>query len=143
MGKSKALLCRCGTSERGFDDLPPPSALQPSAFGSDVSSSAAEKAAQALTLLRKTLPPQPKGEMREIDSNWKSAELKRGDRVGVAFKCHRNGGARLRILVNGDVKASHEFIDAPPARAMGYLTPVLRLAGTGKSAKILPGLTPP
>jgi len=139
-GRGKALICRAAAPET---DVPPPSALQPAAFGSDVSSSAAQKSAEALVKLRAAMPPKPKGEVRELDSTWNSDSLRPPDRVGVLFKCHRDGGARMRVLVNGNVQCSHEFIEAPPAEAMGFLTPVIRLAGTGKSVKLLPGLTPP
>lgn len=141
-GHGKALMCRAAAPDRGYDDLPPPSALQPAAFGSDVSSTAAQKAAEALQMLRKALPPKPRGEMREVEAAWKSDSLRPSNRVGVCFKCHRDGGARLRVLVNGTVQCTHEFFEAPPAEAMGFLTPVVRLAGTGKSVKLLPGLTP-
>lgn len=89
------------------------------------------------------MPPKQRGEMREVESVWRSETLRMGDRVGVLFRCSRNGGARLRITVNGDIIATHNFLDAPPSEAIGFLTPVIRLAGTGKAAKILPGLSPP
>lgn len=144
-GASKALICRAAAPDRGFDDLPlpAPSSVQPAAFGSDVSSSAAQKAAQALMMLRAAMPPKPKGEVRELDGTWNSGALRPPDKIGVLFKCHRDGGARMRVLLNGAVVCSHEFIEAPPAEAMGFLTPVVRLAGTGKSVKLLPGLSPP
>jgi len=142
-GHAKALICRAGIADRGYDDLPPPSALQPAAFGSDVSSSAAQQAAQALQMLRVAMPPKPKGEVKELDCTWNSEALRPTDKIGVLFKCHRDGGARLRVLLNGVVQLSHEFMEAPPAEAMGFLTPIVRLAGTGKSVKLLPGLSPP
>lgn len=142
-GNGKALICRAGTPDRGFDDLPPPNMLSPSAFGSDITSSAQQKAAEAVKILRAAMPPRPKGEVREVDSGWCSDDVRMSDRVGVLFKCHREGGARMRVSVNGEIRVSHEFIDAPMAEAVGFLTPILRLAGTGKSVKLLPGLTPP
>ena len=45
--------------------------------------------------------------------------------------------------MNGSVVATHHFTEAPPAEAVGFLTPVIRLAGTGKAAKLMPGLSPP
>jgi len=140
-GHGKALICRAAAV--ATDDLAPPSALQPAAFGSDVTSSAAKKAAEALAMLRAAMPPKPKGEVRELDGTWSSDNLRPPDKVGILFKCHRDGGARLRVLVNGKIECSHEFIEAPPAEAMGFLTPVVRLAGSGKSVKLLPGLSPP
>merc|ERR1719436_2215462 len=102
-----------------------------------------EPRAEAIQRLHAALPPRPKGEVREVESSWSSQALQKGDRVGVLFKCHRAGGVRLRIAVNGNVVATHEFIDAPSAEAVGLLTPVVRLAGSTKSAKLLPGLHPP
>lgn len=142
-GPGKALIYRAATQDRGYDDAPPPSALQPAAFGSDIESSAAEKAARAIRMLREAMPPKPKGEVREYDCVWRSDKLRMMDRVGVLFKCHRDGGARLRVLVNQKKVCDHEFIEAPKAEAMGLLTPVVRLAGTGKTIQLLPGLTPP
>jgi hypothetical protein len=141
-GSGKALICRA-SSDKSTDDLPPPSALQPAAFASDSASSATQKSAEAIKKLRQALPAKAKGEVRECDGSWNSDALRPPDRIGILFKCHRDGGARLRVLVNGKVQCSHEFIDAPPAEAMGFVTPVLRLAGSGKSAKLLPGLSPP
>eukprot|EP00434_Breviolum_minutum_P025550 symbB.v1.2.022576.t1/scaffold1978.1/size96278/5 len=69
--------------------------------------------------------------------------LRMGDRVGVLFRCNREGGALMRISVNGGMVATHHFAEAPPAEAVGFLTPVIRLAGTGKAAKLMPGLSPP
>jgi len=143
-GTSKALTCRRGTADRGLDDdLPPPSTVAPAAFGADTSDQAAAAAAKALSLLRAALPPRPKGEIREVEAPWRSDELRMGNRVGVLFRLHRDGGAFIRVSVNGDVKVTHEFVDAPPAEAVGLLTPVVRLAGTGKCVRLLPGLSPP
>mmetsp|Transcript_99160 Transcript_99160/g.175783 ORF Transcript_99160/g.175783 Transcript_99160/m.175783 type:complete len:578 (-) Transcript_99160:88-1821(-) len=143
-GAGKALICRAGLPDRTAEELPPPSMLAPSAFGSDIQSSAQQKAEQAVKLLRAAMPPRPKGEVLQVDGAWDSSgELRMSDRVGILFKCHRDGGARMRISINGELKASHEFIDAPPAEAVGFLTPIVRLAGSGKSVKLLPGLTPP
>lgn len=142
-GHEKALICRAAAPDAGGEILKPLSSLQPAAFGSDISSSAAQKAAEALKMLRAAMPPKPKGEVRQLNCTWNSESLRPPDRVGVLFKCHREGGARIRVLVNGTVKCSHEFSEAPPAEAMGFLTPIVRLAGTGKSVKLLPGLTPP
>lgn len=141
-GHEKALVCRAGVSENG-EDLPPLSALQPAAFGSDLSTSAAQKAAEAQRMLRAAMPPKPKGEVRQLSGTWNSESLVPPDRIGILLKFHRDGGARLRVLVNGNVKCSHEFTEAPPAEAMGFLTPIVRLAGTGKSVKLHPGLSPP
>jgi hypothetical protein len=136
-GPSKALICRAG-------DIPDadPGAL-PATYAPDASEAAYKHAKEAIKLLRAALPPRPKGEVQEADSNFASEKLRMGDRIAVLFRVHRDGGARMRIGVNGDIVATKEFINAPPAEAVGFLTPVVRLAGTGKSAKLLPGLTPP
>lgn len=136
-GASKALVCRAGT----LPDADP--AALPATYAPEASEAAAAHAKEAVKLLRAALPPRTKGEVREVDSMWHAETLRMGDRIGVLFRCHRGGGARMRVTVNGDIKATHEFIDAPPAEAVGFLTPVMRLAGTGKSAKLMPGLTPP
>lgn len=138
-GPAKALICRAGTDGLGDPD---PSEL-PDTFAVGVHSTTLESAAEAAQLLRESLKPKPKGEVRSVESSWDNQGLVMADRIGVLFKLHRDGGARLRVSVNGVVKCNHEFIDAPPAAAVGFLTPVVRLAGSGKSIKLLPGLTPP
>lgn len=137
-GPSRALICRAGSA--GMEDSDP--GRLPDTFAPGLSEAISD-AAEAAKMLRVALPPRPRGDWREIESTWNADTLRMGDRIGVLFRCHRDGGARLRILVNGEVKVTHEFIDAPPAEAVGFLTPVLRLAGTGKSVKLLPGLIPP
>lgn len=139
-GHSKALICRAGSGAAAVSE---DYSRIPDTFGVDVSESARKAAVSALKLLRAAMPPKQRGEMREVESVWRSETLRMGDRVGVLFRCSRNGGARLRITVNGDIIATHNFLDAPPSEAIGFLTPVIRLAGTGKAAKILPGLSPP
>jgi len=136
-GPGKALICRAGYAGGQEPGSMPASWAQ--AAGSDASATAE----RAMELLRAALPPRPKGEMREVRSMWQSQKLTKGDKVGVLFRCNREGGARMKISLNGDVVATHEFMEAPPAEAVGFLTPVMRFAGTGKSAKLLPGLTPP
>lgn len=137
-GHGKALICRASANEIEEGDSKLPATFAPGA-----SPGAIEAAEEALRLLRQALPPRPKGEVREVESVWNSEGLRMGDRIGVLFRCHRDGGARLRVTVNSAVVATHEFIDAPPAQAVGFLTPIIRLAGTGKSVKILPGIVPP
>jgi hypothetical protein len=146
-GSGKAVITRAGPYQRGDGDdgLKPLTSIQPAAFGSDISQDSAKKASEALQMLRVAMKPGPKGTFGEFTANWNSENLRICDRVGVLFKCHRNGGARMRVLVNGEVQCTHEFsVDAaPPAEAVGFLTPVLRLAGTGKAAKLIPGVSPP
>lgn len=137
-GHSKALICRAGMAHETID-----AEKLPDTFAS-VSDDRGKRAAKdALNALRQALPPRKKGEVREVESVWKADELRMGDRVGVLFRCNRDGGARLRITVNGDIRATHNFLEAPPAEAVQFLTPVIRLAGTGKAAKLMPGLAPP
>jgi hypothetical protein len=145
-GAGKALITRASPYERADgEEIKPLSSIQPAAFGSDITENSAKKAQEALQMLRVAMKPGPKGTWGEYSAQWGSGNLRISDRVGVLFKCHRNGGARMRVLVNGEVKCSHEFsVDvAPPADAIGFLTPVLRLAGTGKGAKLIPGVSPP
>merc|ERR1712086_1188245 len=49
-GAGKALICRAATTA-GYEESPPPSAPQPADFGSDITASAAKKAADALQML--------------------------------------------------------------------------------------------
>lgn len=143
-GAAKALVCRASTAgnlkeggAQGEDELPDTFKYFMAQGGYD------EQVRAACSMMRVALPPRQTGTFREVSSSWNTQELHVGDRIGVLFRCHRDGGARLRISVNGDVRSSHEFVDAPAAEAIGFLTPVIRLAGTAKSAKILPGLCPP
>jgi hypothetical protein len=145
-GSGKAVITRASPYQRADgDDLKPLTSIQPAAFGSDISQDSAKKASEALQMLRVAMKPGPRGTFGEFTAQWSSENLRICDRVGVLFKCHRNGGARMRVLVNGEVQCTHEFsVDsAPPADAVGFLTPVLRLAGTGKAAKLIPGVSPP
>jgi len=146
-GAGKAVITRAGPYERadGSDDLKPLASIQPAAFGSDISQDSAKKSSEALQMLRVAMKPGPKGTFGEFSAQWNSENLRTCDRVGVLFKCYRNGGARMRVLVNGEVQCTHEFSvnAAPPAEAIGFLTPVLRLAGTSKAAKLIPGVSPP
>lgn len=136
-GNSKALICRAGSGHMtDMDKLP-----DTFAPGADERSLNAAK--EAVKALRAALPRRVAGEVKEVESVWKSEGLRMGDRVGVLFRCNRDGGARMRVTVNGDIIATHNFLEAPPAEAVGFLTPVVRLAGTGKAAKLLPGLAPP
>lgn len=137
-GHSKALICRAGMAHETLD-----AEKIPDTFAHAADDRAKRAAKDALCALRQALPPRKKGEVREVESVWKADELRMGDRVGVLFRCNRDGGARLRITVNGDVRATHNFLEAPPADAVQFLTPVIRLAGTGKSAKLMPGVAPP
>merc|ERR1712232_10645 len=130
-GNNKALICRAGKGEGDFPEVP-------ATFSYGVESGDTEEEIRAaVELLRAALPPRTKGEVREIPAGWTSQNLRMGDRIGVLIRFHRDGGARLRVSVNGNVCYSHEFVDAPPADAVGFLTPIVRLAGTGKSAKLL------
>lgn len=64
-----------------------------------------------------------------------------GRRVGGRW-C-RVGLARLRVSVNGSIVLTQEFMDAPTAEAVGFFTPIVRLAGSGKAVRLCPGVTPP
>lgn len=136
-GPGKALICRRST-EVAEDDLADIQQI-PGTFAV----SGAEVPQDAVQLLRRSLPPRPKGEVRAVEGGWTSEDLRMGQKLGILFACNRDGGARLRISVEGEVAYTHEFIDAPPAEAVGFLTPVIRMAGTGKSVRILPGMQPP
>jgi hypothetical protein len=137
-GDSKALVCRAGIDGTDFDPHAIPDTFQPGG----VPTGAVDAAADAMSILRHALPPKPKGEVRSISSQWQSQALQMGDRVGVLLRLLRDGGAKMKISVNGQIKGEHHFDDAPPAMAIGFLTPVIRLAGTGKGAKIHAGLVP-
>eukprot|EP00927_Polykrikos_kofoidii_P046205 TRINITY_DN40411_c0_g1_i1.p1 TRINITY_DN40411_c0_g1~~TRINITY_DN40411_c0_g1_i1.p1 ORF type:complete len:582 (-),score=135.40 TRINITY_DN40411_c0_g1_i1:222-1967(-) len=142
-GYKKALVCRAGCEHMGTideEDLPIPATFT---AGNPSATSIGEVSKQALKMLRASMPPKMKGEVREAGSYWSSTDLRMGDRVGVLFRCNREGGAKLKVSVNGVTRASHDFVEAPPAEAIGFLTPVVRLAGTAKACKILPGLGPP
>eukprot|EP00928_Gymnodinium_smaydae_P052946 TRINITY_DN37062_c1_g1_i1.p1 TRINITY_DN37062_c1_g1~~TRINITY_DN37062_c1_g1_i1.p1 ORF type:complete len:629 (+),score=153.88 TRINITY_DN37062_c1_g1_i1:98-1888(+) len=102
-----------------------------------------EYTVDACKMLRSCFPARAKGEVKEVVGFWSSEDLTVCDRIGVLFRCNRGGGAVMRISVNGTIMAEHKFMDAPPAEAIGFLTPALRIAGTGKSVKIMPGLSPP
>mmetsp|Transcript_51288 Transcript_51288/g.130398 ORF Transcript_51288/g.130398 Transcript_51288/m.130398 type:complete len:574 (+) Transcript_51288:89-1810(+) len=140
-GNSKAMVCRSGTPA----DLPIDPDKVPETFapGASDGTGITENIHEAIALLRTALPPRLKGEMREFGSQWSSQHLKKGDRIGVLWRCNRDAGARMRVSVNGDIVVTQQFSDAPTAQAVGFFTPVVRLAGSGKSVRILPGLTPP
>jgi len=138
-GNCKALVCRAGTPP----DMPVDPNRVPGTFASGISDGTTGDIQEAMALLRKALPPRPKGEMRDFGSSWDSQNLRPGDRIGVLFRCNRDAGARLRVSVNGTVVATQDFQDAPTAEAVGLFTPVIRIAGSAKSVKILPGLQPP
>jgi len=139
-GASKALVCRAGTPP----DLPVDPDKIPETFAPGASDgSALGNVHEAIGLLRKALPPRLKGEMREFGSMWNSQVLRRGDRIGVLWRCNRDMGARMRVSVNGVIVLTQEFADAPTSECVGFFTPVVRLAGSGKAVKILPGLSPP
>lgn len=144
-GNGKALIVRAGPggstkeSETGDTEELPDTFKYFLADGS-----ASDKMVRtAHSMLKTALPPRAKGECRDVLSSWSSQDLRMGDRIGVLFRCHRHGGGRLRVSINGDIRANHEFADAPTAEAVGFLTPVVRLAGTAKSARIIPGIVPP
>ncbi|CAE8659986.1 unnamed protein product, partial [Polarella glacialis] len=142
-GNSKALICRAGSGKAAEEGDTSYLEHVPDTFAQGASEGAKMAVSQAVRMLRYAMPPKVKGEIRELESAWKSDSLKKGDRIGILFKCQREGGARIRITVNGDLRATHNFMEAPPAEAIGLLTPVVRLAGSGKAAKLLPGLSPP
>jgi len=140
-GHAKALVCRAGTG--GGVAIVADGALPATWAQAAKDPATKESAAKAVQMLRNALPMRAKGECRELRSMWASHKLHTGDKIGVLFRFNREGGARMKITVNGDLTATHDFAEAPPADAVGYLTPVVRLAGTGKSARLLPGLHPP
>jgi len=138
-GNRKAMTLRASSGPEAADDKLPDT-FAPTADERDM-----RDARRALKLLRSALPPVAKGKAEEVElrDSWSSEGLRMGDRVGVLFRCNREGGALMRISVNGGMVATHHFAEAPPAEAVGFLTPVIRLAGTGKAAKLMPGLSPP
>jgi len=140
-GSSKALICRA--SQFVKPDAKPTDIDLPDTFGVGVAPGEESTVADAVKMLRLAMPPKTRGETRDVSSTWPAQDLRLKDRVGILFRCNRDGGATMKIAVNGIITAEHNFRDAPPAEAVGFLTPVMRLAGTGKSAKIFPGLQPP
>merc|ERR1712039_749052 len=79
---------------------------------------------------------QSKGDVREVPGSWDSGSVKLGDRVGVLFRCNYDGGAIMRVTVNDNVMAKHTFLEAPPADAVCFFTPVARLAGIAKALRL-------
>mmetsp|Transcript_85578 Transcript_85578/g.242652 ORF Transcript_85578/g.242652 Transcript_85578/m.242652 type:complete len:585 (-) Transcript_85578:245-1999(-) len=140
-GPVKALICRAGSA--GTDEPDPDKLPATWAPGAEATETAAESVRDNVEMLRVALPRRMRGEIRSVDSCWESESLTLGDRVGLLFRCKPEGGARLRVAVNGIVVAQHDFVDAPPADAIGFLTPLVRLSGTGKSVKLLRGMHPP
>lgn len=140
-GPMKALVCRAGSEHLPAvdeDSLP-----IPATFTGGLGSDSIDVSMKAVKMLRAAMPPKMKGDVREVGSAWSTQELRMGDRIGVLFRCNREGGAKLKVSVNGVPRASHDFIEAPPAEAIGFVTPVVRMAGSTKACKILPGLGPP
>eukprot|EP00929_Paragymnodinium_shiwhaense_P047441 TRINITY_DN24065_c0_g1_i1.p1 TRINITY_DN24065_c0_g1~~TRINITY_DN24065_c0_g1_i1.p1 ORF type:complete len:584 (+),score=207.80 TRINITY_DN24065_c0_g1_i1:170-1921(+) len=140
-GNAKALVTRQGTPE-GMEDQIPQTYLGGQPGDSEEAKRRLKDAKACLQLLRAAMPIVKVGQVRELGSFWQSGSLRMGDRIGVLFRCNRDGGARMRIAINGIKRAEHDFLDAPPAEAIGFLTPVIRLAGSTKAAKLLPGLAP-
>lgn len=139
-GSGKALTLRASCAAEPIDAEKLPDTFAPTSDERSL-----RDARKALKLLRAALPPLAKGKVEEVElrDSWSSEALRMGDRVGVLFRCNREGGALIRVAVNGEIAATHHFSHAPPSEAVGFLTPVLRLAGTGKAAKLMPGLAPP
>ncbi|CAJ1392507.1 unnamed protein product [Effrenium voratum] len=127
-GNRKAMTVRASCGHEAMDAEKLPDTFAPGADERDV-----REARKALRLLRAALPPLAKGKAEEVElrDSWSSEGLRMGDRVGVLFRCNREGGALIRVAVNGDIVTTHHFAEAPPAEAVGFLTPVIRLAGTG------------
>lgn len=140
-GNSKALVTRAGMQE-GWEDQIPETYLGGQPGDSEEAKRRLKDAKSAMQLLRAAMPPVKVGQVRELGSFWQSGSLRMGDRVGILFRCLRDGGAKMRIAVNGIKRAEHDFLDAPPSEAIGFLTPVIRLAGSTKAAKLMPGLAP-
>jgi len=139
-GCGRAMVCRAGTggASQEIDEHNLPGTFAPGVEGSSV-----PNVKHAIELLRAALPPRATGEMREFGSHWNSQNLHIGDRIGVLWRSNRDVGARLRVSVNGDIVLTQQFVDAPTAEAVGFFTPVVRLAGSGKAVRLLPGVTPP
>lgn len=140
-GNSKALVTRASMQE-GWEDQIPQTYLGGQPGDSEEAKRRLKDAKSAMQLLRAAMPPVKVGQVRELGSFWQSGSLRMGDRVGVLFRCLRDGGAKMRIAVNGIKRAEHDFLDAPPSEAIGFLTPVVRLAGSTKACKLMPGLAP-
>eukprot|EP00927_Polykrikos_kofoidii_P042132 TRINITY_DN35997_c0_g2_i1.p1 TRINITY_DN35997_c0_g2~~TRINITY_DN35997_c0_g2_i1.p1 ORF type:complete len:580 (+),score=133.62 TRINITY_DN35997_c0_g2_i1:83-1822(+) len=139
-GACKALVCRAGS-----EHLPPVDEENlpvPSTFTAGCDTGAIEVSMKSVRLLYGAMPRKMKGDVREVSASWDTQELRMGDRLGVLFRCNLDGGAIIRVSVNGVIATTHKFIDAPPAEAIGFLTPVIRLSGNGKAAKICPGVGP-
>merc|ERR1711879_97135 len=71
-----------------------------------------------------------------IPSGWKSEDLVIGDIISAMIRFKEEGGCRLRIAVNGVEKWTHDFLDAPPDEAIGFLYPAVRLSGASKSVRL-------
>mmetsp|Transcript_53306 Transcript_53306/g.155300 ORF Transcript_53306/g.155300 Transcript_53306/m.155300 type:complete len:590 (+) Transcript_53306:112-1881(+) len=145
-GPLKALICRYGTAGLPEPDLETPEPLPATwAPGLDASETAFDAVRENVENLKLAMPHRPKCEVRQIDSCWESESLNIGDSVGILFRPKPSGGARMRVCVNGKVVAQHDFMasDSPPADTLGYLTPIVRLAGTGKSVRIWRDKKPP
>mmetsp|Transcript_10427 Transcript_10427/g.29005 ORF Transcript_10427/g.29005 Transcript_10427/m.29005 type:complete len:587 (-) Transcript_10427:115-1875(-) len=142
-GPLKALICRMGTANIPEPD--PESVPATWAPGMEASETAFEAVKEFVDNLRIAIPHKPKAEVREIDSCWESEILNIGDKIGVLFRCKPAGGARMRIAVNDIVTAQHDFMSdqAPPGDVVGFLTPIVRLSGTGKSVRIYRDKKPP
>jgi len=146
-GNAKALACRRSHVEGAKGALP--GTYMTEMADIDKKGTPMEKRArvreaqQQMVMLTQALPPQKVGHSREFGSFWNSQPLTMGDRIGVLFRCNRDGGAELKISVNGGIRGKHAFVDAPPSEAVSFLFPVVRLAGSTKAVKIMPGLEPP
>lgn len=82
-------------------------------------------------------------EIQALDAQWNSEVLRVGDRVGLVMQIKRDGGMVMRVIVNGTVIATEVIQDAPPENQCPFLTPLVRIAGTAKSVRFLPGMDPP
>jgi hypothetical protein len=134
-GQSKALVCRASNTKRESEI--------PDTWGVGLLPEEKKTVQTSVKMLQMAMPPKDKGDIKEVSSTWPAQNLEVKDRIGVLFRCNRDGGATMKIAINGVVTAEHVYTDAPPAEAVGFLTPVIRLAGSGKSARLFPGLAPP
>lgn len=140
-GPGKALFCRMGAAGMAVVEgnyIPATHAV-----GLEIGDE--KTVAGAVAMLKAAMPPPKQGKplVKDCEAGFSSQDLKLGDRVGVMFRCKRDGSAVMKIALNGTPLAEHIFVDAPPAEAVGFLTPVVRLAGRVKSARLMPGLPPP
>merc|ERR1712232_785953 len=141
-GPSKAIVYRRGVEGLPVEDPPAlPGTWQPNKCVVPLPESK-----DGIEFLLATLPPRRKADAREVPlgkNGFQAGDLKLGDIIGCLFRCNRDGGAIMRVTVNGDIVATHTFLDAPPAEAVCFFTPVIRVAGITKNVKLFYDRHPP